>query len=196
MRRQGRPSLCMTADDIPGRGPARGESDRVRVVTAPSRSVLGLSGAPVVAGREQISTCKVADGHIVAVMFARKTWFVLAAATAVFAVWLGFQPQAIIFGERELDGVMMQSRVECGVGVAMVFAGRFDADVPGAATRAECLRYGRTRVGELAGLAIMTFAFIYAGIRYGKEPPRPLSSELPPLPKGKPNVEGRRTRSP
>ena len=124
-------------------------------------------------------------------MLSRKTWYTLAVATAVFAVWLAFQPQSIVYSERELDGVLYQSKVDCGVGVTMVFAGRFDESVPGAATRADCLKYGRTRVAELLGLAAMTGTLIYVGTRFGREPPRPIRSELPDLPSGKPGVDGR-----
>jgi hypothetical protein len=124
-------------------------------------------------------------------MLSRKTWYTLAIATAVFAVWLAFQPQSIVYSEREIDGVLYQSKVDCGVGVAMVFAGRFDDSVPGAATRADCLKSGRTRVAELLGLAAMTGSLVYVGTRYGKEPPRPIRSELPDLPSGRPSVDGR-----
>lgn len=125
-------------------------------------------------------------------MLARKTWYVLAAASLALGVWLAFQPQAILFSETERDGVVYRSEIQCGYGVAMVFAGEFDPDVPGPSTQAACLRYGRTRVAEILGLAAFAGALVYVGTRYGKEPPRPIRTELPDLPRGAPNVEGRR----
>ncbi len=128
-------------------------------------------------------------------MLARKTWHLLAAALVVFAVWLAFQPQAIVYSERELDGVLVQSRVDCGVGLQMVFLGRFDPSVPGPSTQQECLRYGRTRVAEVFGLIIIAGTMVWVGFRYGKEPPRPIRTELPDLPRGERSVEGRRRRT-
>ncbi|HVR33751.1 MAG TPA: hypothetical protein VMS74_13715 [Acidimicrobiia bacterium] len=125
-------------------------------------------------------------------MLARKTWYLLAAVSLALGVWLAFQPQAILFSETERDGVVYRSEIECGYGVAMVFAGEFDPDVPGPSTQAACLRYGRTRVAEILGLAAFAGALSYVGTRYGKEPPRPLRTELPDLPRGAPSVEGRR----
>jgi hypothetical protein len=129
-------------------------------------------------------------------MLSRKTWHLLAACLVVFAVWLAFQPQSIIYSERELDGVLYQSKVDCGVGIQMVFLGRFDPGVPGASTQQDCLRYGRTRVLEVFGLVALAGTFAWVGVRYGKEPPRPIRSELPDLPRGEPGVEGRRRRTP
>ena len=128
-------------------------------------------------------------------MLARKTWYVLAAALVVFASWLVFQPQSIVYSETERDGVLYVSKVDCGVGVAMVFAERFDQGVPGPSTQADCLRYGRARVAELAGLVSLAGALWYIGTKYGKEPPRPIRTELPDLPSGEAIVEGRRKRS-
>jgi hypothetical protein len=49
------------------------------------------------------------------------------------AVWLAFQPQSIIYSEtRESTACCTVSKIDCGVGFAMVFAGRFDPGVPGA----------------------------------------------------------------
>ena len=129
-------------------------------------------------------------------MLARKTWYFIAAALTVFALWLAFQPQSIVYSETERDGVLYQSKVDCGVGFAMVFAGRFDPGVPGAGTQADCLRYGRTRVAEVFGLLLVAGVTAYVGRRYGKEPPRPIRTELPDLPKGAPGVEGRKARPP
>jgi hypothetical protein len=129
-------------------------------------------------------------------MLSRKTWYVLAAVTLLFSVWLAFQPQSIVYSERELDGVLMQSKIDCGVGMAMVFANRFDASLPGASTQAECLRFGRTRVAEVFGLAVFAGILGYIGRRYGKEPPRPIRTELPELPKGEVGFEGKRRRTP
>lgn len=128
-------------------------------------------------------------------MLSRKTWYVMAVAAAVFAVWLAFQPQSIVFSEREVDGVMYESKIDCGVGVAIVFAGRYDPSLPGAATQAECLRFARTRVAEVGGLVVLAAGLVFVGRRYGKEPPRPIRTELPDLPKGERSVEGRRSRS-
>ena len=128
-------------------------------------------------------------------MLSRRTWLILATASVAFAVWLSFQPQAIVYSEREVDGVVYQSRVECGVGVGMVFLGEFDADVRGPSTQADCLRVGRTRVAELAGLVALGALFLFVGVKYGKEPPRPIRTELPDLPRGEAGVEGRRSRS-
>lgn len=127
-------------------------------------------------------------------MLARKTWYTLAAAVAVLAVWLAFQPQSILYSETEREGVVYRSEVTCGVGVAMVFAGQFDPSVPGASTQADCLRYGRTRVAEVFGLAVLAGVLAYIGRKYGKEPPRPIRTELPDLPKGNREIEGRPTR--
>lgn len=127
-------------------------------------------------------------------MLARKTWYVMAAAAAVFAVWLALQPQSIVYSETERDGVVYRSEVTCGVGVAMVFAGQFDPSVPGASTQADCLRYGRTRVAEVFGLAALAGVLAYTGKKYGKEPPRPIRTELPDLPKGEKGVSGRPIR--
>ena len=127
-------------------------------------------------------------------MLARKTWYLIVAALVVFAMWLAFQPQSILYSETERDGVVYRSEIRCGVGVAMVFAGRYDPSVPGPSTQADCLRSGRTRVGELAGLLTLAGVAGYIGRRYGKEPPRPIRSELPDLPKGAPGFEGRPSR--
>ncbi|MDX1449427.1 MAG: hypothetical protein R3246_10255 [Acidimicrobiia bacterium] len=129
-------------------------------------------------------------------MLARRTWYFLAVVIAAFAVWLAFQHQEIVFSEREVDGVLYQSKVECGYGFAMVFAGEFDEDVPGPSTQDECLKYGRTRVAEVLGLFAVAGVLIYVGSRYGKEPPRPIRTELPDLPRGEPGVEGRKSRTP
>jgi hypothetical protein len=129
-------------------------------------------------------------------MLARKTWYVLAAAMLALAVWLAFQPQSIIYSEREVDGVLHRSQIDCGYGFAMVFAGRFDPSVPGAATQAECVKYGRTRVAEVVGIALFAGVLAYVGRRYGKEPPRPIRTELPDLPRGAPGVEGRTRKTP
>ena len=129
-------------------------------------------------------------------MLARQTWYAMAALIALFAVWLAFQYQEIVFSERELDGVLYQSKVECGYGFGMVFGGQFDADVPGASTQSECLKYGRTRVAEVVGLLAVAGALVFVGRRYGKEPPRPIRTELPDLPKGEGAVEGRKARTP
>lgn len=124
-------------------------------------------------------------------MLAPKTWFALAALAAIFAGWLAFQPQSVVYSEREIAGVVYQSKVDCGVGVAIVFAGRFDPSVPGPSTQADCLKIARTRVAELFGLAVTVGLLVFVGIRYGKEPPRPISAELPDLPHRRPAVEGR-----
>lgn len=129
-------------------------------------------------------------------MLARRTWYSMALLVALLAAWLAFQHQEIVFSEREVDGVLYQSKVECGYGFAMVFAGRFDADVPGASTQAECLKFGRTRVAEVGGFLAAASVLMYVGRRYGKEPPRPIRSELPDLPKGERGVEGRKARTP
>ena len=129
-------------------------------------------------------------------MLARKTWYSLAAVMAAFALWLAFQPQSIVYSETERDGVVYESKVDCGVGFAMVFAGEFDPDVPGAGTQADCLRYGRTRVAEVLGLGLVAGVTFYVGRRYGKEPPRPIRTELPDLPRGEAGVEGRKPRAP
>ena len=129
-------------------------------------------------------------------MLARKTWYVLAAAMALFALWLAFQPLSIVYSETERDGVLYVSKIDCGQGFAMVFAGRFDPDLPGAATQGDCLRYGRTRVAEVLGLGLVAAVTAYVGRRYGKEPPRPIRTELPDLPKGAAGFDGRRPRPP
>lgn len=129
-------------------------------------------------------------------MLARKTWYSLAAVMVAFALWLAFQPQSIVYSERERDGVVYQSKVDCGVGFAMVFAGQFDPSVPGAGTQADCLRYGRTRVAEVLGLGLFAGVMGYVGRRYGKEPPRPIRMELPDLPRGEAGVEGRKRQPP
>lgn len=129
-------------------------------------------------------------------MLAHRTWYAMAAVIALVAVWLVFQHQEIVFSERELDGVMYQSKVECGYGFEMVFAGQFDADVPGASTQAECLKLGRTRVAEVVGLLAFAGFLVFLGRRYGKEPPRPIRTELSDLPKGERWVEGRKARIP
>lgn len=129
-------------------------------------------------------------------MLAHRTWYAMAAVIALLAVWLAFQHQEIVFSERELDGVLYQSKVECGYGFPMVFAREFDADVPGASTQAECLKYGRTRVAEVVGLLAAAAGLVILGHRYGKEPPRPIRTELPDLPKGERGVEGRKARTP
>lgn len=127
-------------------------------------------------------------------MLARKTWYLIAAALVAFGIWLAFQQQSIVYSETERDGVLYVSSVDCGTGFAMVFAGRFDADVPGPSTQADCLRFGRTRVAEVFGLFALAGATSYVGVKYGKEPPRPIRTELPDLPKSAANVEGRRGR--
>lgn len=129
-------------------------------------------------------------------MLARKTWYVLAAALSAFALWLAFQPQTIVYSETERDGVLYESAVECGNGFGMVFAGRFDPSVPGAATQAECLKYGRTRVAEVVGFGLVAVSLAWVGRRYGKEPPSPIRTELPDLPRGAPGVDGRKARPP
>lgn len=129
-------------------------------------------------------------------MLAHRTWYAMASVIALLAVWLAFQHQEIVFSERELDGVLYQSKVECGYGFPMVFAGEFDADVPGASTQAVCLKYGRTRVAEVVGLLAAAAGLVILGHRYGKEPPRPIRTELPDLPKGQRGVEGRKARTP
>lgn len=129
-------------------------------------------------------------------MLARKTWYVMAAALAAFALWLAVQPQSILYSETERDGVVYRSEVTCGVGIAMVFAGEYDPSVPGASTQADCLRYGRTRVAEVFGLVALAGVLGYVGKKYGKEPPRPIRTELPDLPKGSRGVEGRRSNRP
>ncbi|MEX2654957.1 MAG: hypothetical protein WD532_08015 [Acidimicrobiia bacterium] len=128
-------------------------------------------------------------------MLARKTWYVFAAALVALGIWLAFQQQSIVYSETERDGVLYVSRVDCGLGFAMVFAGQFDPEVPGPSTQADCLRYGRTRVAEVLGLFALAGTTVYIGASYGKEPPRPIRSELPDLPKGAASVEGRRGRS-
>lgn len=133
--------------------------------------------------------------HIVFGMLARKTWYVLAAALLAFGIWLAFQQQTIVYSESERDGVLYISSIDCGVGFAMVFAGQFDSDVPGPSTQADCLRYGRTRVAEVLGLLVLAGVTVFIGAKYGKEPPRPIRTELPDLPKGAVNVEGRRGRT-
>lgn len=127
-------------------------------------------------------------------MLARKTWYVMAAVLAAFALWLAVQPQSILYSETERDGVVYRSEVTCGVGIAMVFAGEYDASVPGASTQADCLRYGRTRVAEVFGLVALAGVLGYVGKKYGKEPPRPIRTELPDLPKGDKGVSGRPIR--
>lgn len=129
-------------------------------------------------------------------MLARKTWYLIAAFLAAFALWLAFQPQSIVYSETERDGVLYVSRIDCGYGFSMVFDGRFDPEVPGAATQADCLRYGRTRVAEVIGLMSMAAVTAYVGRRYGKEPPRPIRTELPDLPKGMAGFDGRKSRPP
>jgi len=125
-------------------------------------------------------------------MLSRRTWLAIAIALALFAIWLSFQHQSIVYSERKVDGVLFQSKVECGTGVGMVFFGQFDPSLPGTATRSDCLRYGHTRIAELAGLLLMAATLAWVGVRYGKEPPRPIRLELPDLPKGGAGVEGRR----
>lgn len=125
-------------------------------------------------------------------MLARKTWYTIAAVLAVFTVWLAFQQQSIVYSETERDGVVYRSEVTCGVGVAVVFAGQYDPSVPGASTQADCLRYARTRVAEVFGLLALAGVLAFVGKKYGKEPPRPIRTELPDLPKGTRGVEGRR----
>lgn len=120
----------------------------------------------------------------------------MAIAVALLGGWLAFQHQEIVFSEREVDGVLYQSKVECGYGFAMVFAGEFDSDVPGASTQAECLKFGRTRVAEVIGMFAAAGILVFVGRRYGKEPPRPIRTELPDLPKGERGVEGRKARTP
>lgn len=128
-------------------------------------------------------------------MLARKTWYVFAAALVALAIWLAFQQQSIVYSESERDGVLYVSSVDCGLGFAMVFAGQFDPDVPGPSTQADCLRYGRTRVAEVLGLVVLAGVTVYVGANYGKEPPRPIRTELPDLPNRAAGVEGRRSRS-
>lgn len=125
-------------------------------------------------------------------MLARRTWLAIAFGLVLFAIWLSFQHQSIIYSEREVDGVLYQSKVECGTGVGMVFFGQFDPSLPGAATRADCLKYAHTRILELSGLILIAGTLAWIGIKYGKEPPRPIRSELPDLPRGAPGFEGRR----
>ena len=48
----------------------------------------------------------------------------------------------------------------------------------------------------LFGLLLVAGVTAYVGRRYGKEPPRPIRTELPDLPKGAPGVEGRKARPP
>lgn len=127
-------------------------------------------------------------------MLSRRTWFLLASATVVFGVWLSFQTLDIVYSTREVDGVLFESKVVCGTGPGMVFAGQFD-DVRGAATQNDCLKVGRTRVLELVGLAMIAGSMVYVGVRWGKEPPAPIRSELPDLPKGEAGVHGRRRAS-
>jgi hypothetical protein len=73
----------------------------------------------------------------------------------------------------------------------MVFLGNYDEDVRGPATQNDCLKTGRTRVAEVVGLFGVAIALVYVGHRFGKEPPRPIRSELPDLPKGERGFHGR-----
>lgn len=128
-------------------------------------------------------------------MLSRRTWFALTAITVAFGVWLSFQVQDIVYSEREVDGVVYESKVVCGTGPGMVFAGEF-VDVRGAATQSDCLKVGRARVLELIGLAFLSGLMAFVGVRYGKEPPRPIRTELPDLPKGEAGFDGRKSRTP
>jgi hypothetical protein len=125
-------------------------------------------------------------------MLSRKTWFFLAALLAGLALWHAFQDVEVVYSRRTLsDGTLFVSAVHCGNGPAMVFAGRYSDDIRGPATQADCLRSGRTQVAEVFGLLVVVGVLIYIGVRFGREPPRPIRQELPDLPKGERGVQGR-----
>ena len=77
----------------------------------------------------------------------------------------------------------------------MVFLSRFDDEVPGPATAAECLKSGRTKVAEVVGLWLLAAGVVCIGVRYGREPPVPIDEVLPPLPADLPRVVEGKSRS-
>lgn len=129
-------------------------------------------------------------------MFSRKIWLLAAAVSVTFGLWYATRPVEVVYAERHLDdGTVYVSSVFCGNAPAMVFTGTYDEDVRGPATQADCLRSGRTKVAEVIGLFLIGGGMVYGGFRFGKEPPRPLRSELPELPGGEREVRGK-SRSP
>ncbi len=128
-------------------------------------------------------------------MLSRKLWLSLAAVLLGLAVWHAFQPVDVIYSRRTLaDGTVRVSGIQCGNGMAMVFAGEYSDDILGPATQEDCLRAGRTHVAEVFGLVMVMAVLVYVGMRFGRPPPRPIRSELPDLPSGERSVFGRRQR--
>lgn len=124
-------------------------------------------------------------------MLSKKTWYLLAAVLAVFSVWRAVQTTEFIYGERNIDGVVVQSKVVCGNAFGNVFLSEFDDSVLGPATAGDCVRLGRTRILEVVALAGGAIFLVWFGRKYGKEPPSPIDEELPRLPVTPPSVEGR-----
>lgn len=127
-------------------------------------------------------------------MLSRKTWFAIAGLIAVFALWHSTATVEVVYSERTVDGVIVTSGVTCGNGFANVFFGEYDDSVLGPATQGDCLKTSRTRVLEVGGLLGIAAVVVFVGVRYGKQPPSPIDTELPRLPRPERSVEGRRKR--
>lgn len=125
-------------------------------------------------------------------MLSKKTWFLIASALIVFGVWQSVQTIAFVYGERNIDGVVVQSKVVCGNAFGNVLLSRFDDRVLGPATAADCVRLARTHILEVVALVGGGIFLAWFGRRHGKEPPRPIDEELPRLPVTPPSVEGRK----
>ncbi len=125
-------------------------------------------------------------------MLSRRTWMLIAVVIVGFSLWDAAQQIEIFKHVRYTEDAVIETGITCGYGFQMVFLSRFDDDVPGPATAAECLKSGRTKVAEVLGLWLLAVGAVYVGVRYGREPPVPIGEALPPLPKELPRaVEGR-----
>lgn len=125
-------------------------------------------------------------------MLSKKTWYLIALALLAFGVWHAFQTTEFVYGERNIDGVVVQSKVVCGNAFGNVLLSRFDDSVLGPATAGDCVRLGRTHILEVVALIGGGIFLAWFGRRYGKEPPRPIDQELPRLPVTPRTVEGRK----
>lgn len=113
----------------------------------------------------------------------------------LWGVWYSTGTVEYVYGRRYLaDGTVYVSKVTCGSAPEIVFFGRFDPDVPGVNTAADCTRAARTRLLEVAGLWALAGVATWLGLTHAKKPPVPIGQVLRPLPRPGREVWGRRQR--
>lgn len=131
----------------------------------------------------------------VAVAVSYRIWLLAAWSVAVLGVLHAFGTVEYVYSTRHTsDGAVYVSSVTCGPAVEVVFLGRYDPDVPGPNTAADCTRAARTRLLEAGVLIGLAVALALARNRYGRRPPTPIDVALRPLPRPSRSVSGRRSR--